>query len=106
MNHLEKIETIAERLRHEPYHLLTSDCFIKALTLRRECKPLGIPVRIVACIGLVRAQVFKLWWLTIPVIHGWVEVEGRRIEVSRPLGTSGTWGIISANIRPVMAVRF
>lgn len=106
MNHREKMEAIAERLRHEPYHLLTNDCFIKARKLKRESQALGIPVRIVACIGLVRAHVFRLWWLTIPVIHGWAEVEGRRIEVSRPLGTSGTWGIISANIRPVIAVRF
>ncbi|MFQ5997167.1 MAG: hypothetical protein ACE5KP_06040, partial [Dehalococcoidales bacterium] len=83
MSQLEKVEEIAERLRHEPYNFLTNDCFIKARKLKRECAVLGIPVRIVACIGLVRAQVFRLWWMTIPVVHGWAEVEGKRIEVSR-----------------------
>jgi hypothetical protein len=106
VSNLEKAEEVAERLRHEPYNLLTNDCFIKARKLKRWCKALGIPVRIVACIGLVRARVFRLWWMRIPVIHGWAEVEGKRIETSRPLGSSGTWGIIPGNIRPVIAIRF
>ena len=106
MSHLEKAEEIAERLRREPYNLLTNDCFIKARKFKRECKALGIPARVVACIGLVRARVFGLWWMTIPVIHGWAEVEGKRIEVSRPAGVPGTWGIIPATIRPIITVRF
>jgi hypothetical protein len=44
--------------------------------------------------------------MTIPVIHGWAEVEGKRIEVSRPPGVPGPWGIIPANIKPVIRVRF
>jgi len=106
MSNLEKVEEIAERLRHEPYNLRANDCFIKSSKLKRECEPLGIPVKIVACIGLVRAKVFKLWWMTIPVIHGWAEVEGKRIEVSRPAGVSGTWGIIPRDIKPIIRVRF
>ena len=56
-------------------------------------------------IGLARARLFGRW-LTIPVIHGWGEVEGKRIETSRPLGASGIWGIIPANIKPVIALWF
>ncbi len=106
MSHLEKVEKIAERLRREPYNFLTNDCFIKSLKLKRECQALGIPVKVVACIGLVRAHVLGLWWMTIPVIHGWAEVEGKRIEVSRPPGVPGPWGIIPAQIRPIIRVRF
>ncbi len=40
--------------------------------------------------------------IVIPVIHGWGEVEGRRIETSRPIGSSGLWDIVPANIRPVI----
>jgi hypothetical protein len=106
MSNLEKAQEIAERLRKEPYSFLTNDCLIKSLKLKKECKPLGISARIVACIGLVRAQVFRLWWMTIPVIHGWAEVEGKRIEVSRPVGASGVWGIVPVDIRPVIKIRF
>ena len=105
VNNLEKAEKIAERLRQEPYNLLRNDCITKSIRLKRECKALGIPARIVACIGLARARLFG-FWLTIPVIHGWGEVEGKRIETSRPLGASGIWGIIPANIKPVIALRF
>ncbi len=105
VNNLEKAEKIAERLRQEPYNLLTNDCLTKSIRLKRECKALGIPVRVVACIGLARARLFG-FWLTIPVIHGWGEVEGKRIETSRTLGSSGIWGIIPANIKPVIALRF
>jgi len=106
MSDLEKVEELAEKLRHEPYNMLTNDCFIKSLKLRRECQKLGIPVRLVACIGLARAKVFRLFWMTIPVIHGWAEVDGQRIEVSRPRDVPGTWGILPWNIRPVIKLRF
>ena len=106
MSNLGKVEEIAERLRKEPYSFLTNDCLIKSSKLKKACKPLGIPVRIVACIGLGRAKVFRLWWMTIPVVHGWAEVEGKRVEVSRPTGVSGTWGIIPRDIRPIIRVRF
>ncbi len=106
MNELEKVEEIAQQLQREPYSLLTNDCLMKSLKLRRQCETLGIRAKVVACIGIVRAKVFRLWWMTIPVVHGWVEVNGQRIEVSRPRGASGTWGIIPANIRPVIKLRF
>ncbi len=103
MTNIAKAEELAERLRREPYHLLSNECFIKSIRLRRECKALGIPVRVAVCIGLARAKLFGRW-LTLPVVHDWGEVEGKRIETSRPLGTSGIWGIVSVNIMPVIAV--
>ncbi len=105
MNSIEKAEEIAERLRQEPYNLFINDCFTKSIRLKRQCKALGIPARVVACIGLARARLFGRW-LIIPVIHGWSEVEGKRIEVSRPLGSSGIWGIVPVNIKPVITIRF
>ena len=105
MRQLEEAEEIAERLRHEPYILFKNDCISKSIRFKRACQTLGIPARAVACIGLGRARLFG-HWLTIPVIHGWGEVGGKRIETSRPIGSSGIWGIVPVNIRPVIAVWF
>ena len=105
MSDLAKVEKIAEKLRQEPYHLFRNDCLTKSVRLKRECKALGILACVVACIGLARARLFG-FWLTIPVIHGWAEVDGKRIETSRPLGSSGIWGIVPVDIRPIIAVRF
>ena len=105
MSNIEKADNIAEKLRQEPYHLLNNDCITKSLRLKKECKAMGIPASVVVCIGLVRARWFGRW-LTIPLIHGWGEVEGKRIETSRPLGNSTIWGIVPMNIKPVIAIRF
>lgn len=103
MTNIARAERIAKRLRQEPYVLFRNDCIIKSIRLRKECSLIGIPVRVVACIGLARAKWFG-HWLTIPVIHGWGEVEGKRIETSRPLGSSGIWGIVPVNIKPIIAI--
>jgi hypothetical protein len=105
MDELDKAGDIAEKLRREPYSLLTNDCITKSVRLKRECRAIGIPARVVVCLGLARARWFGRW-LTIPVIHGWGEVAGRRIETSRPLGSAGIWGIIPAEIRPLISLRF
>lgn len=105
MDQLETAERVAELLRREPYSLVTNDCITKSVRFKRICKSSGILAKIVVCIGLARA----IWFshsLIIPVIHGWGEVEGRGIETSRPLGSSGIWGIVPVNIRPIIAVRF
>ena len=104
-SNVDRADSIAEKLRQEPYRLLDNDCITKSCRLKKECRAVGIPARVVVCIGLARARWFGRW-LTIPVIHGWGEVEGRRVETSRPLGSSGIWGIVPVDIRPVIAVRF
>ena len=105
MSNLEKAEVIAEKLRQEPYNLFNNDCITKSVRLKKACKAMGIPVRVVVCIGLVKARWFGRWF-TIPIIHGWGEVEGKRIETSRPLGSAAIWGIVPVNVKPVIAVRF
>jgi hypothetical protein len=104
-SNIEKAEIIAEKLRQEPYNLFNNDCITKSLRFKRECRAVGIPARVVFCIGLVKARWFGRW-LTIPVIHGWGKVEGKRIETSRPLGSSAMWGIVPMNIKAVIAIRF
>lgn len=100
---LSQVEEIAERIRQEPYVLFRNDCLMKSMHLKKGCKRLGIPASVVVCIGLAKAKWFGRW-VTVPVIHSWAEVEGRRIETSRPLGSSGMWGIVPANIKPVVAI--
>jgi hypothetical protein len=104
MTSVERVEEIAERLRREPYHLLKNDCIIKSQRLKRECQRLGVPARVVVCIGLAPARVFGRW-VTMPVVHAWTEVAGKRVEISRPIGSAGVWGIVPVNIRPVIAIR-
>lgn len=104
MNNLVKAEKIAEKLRQEPYFLFKNDCLTKSKRFKKECLALGIPASAVACIGLARAKWFG-HWLTILVIHGWGEVEGKRIETSRPLGQSTIFGIVPMNIKPIITMR-
>lgn len=101
-----KAEEIAERLRHEPYRLFFNDCLVKSVRFTRECKRAGIDAKIVCCVGLVSARMPLLSRrFTVPVIHVWGEVEGERMEVSRPLGSQGILGIIPIGIKPIVRVR-
>jgi hypothetical protein len=105
MSNVEKAEKIAEDLRQEPYFLFRNDCIGKSRRLKKACLDLGIPARLVVCFGYSRAKLLGRS-VIVPVIHGWGEVEGRRIETSRPLGHSGWIGIIPMYIQPLIAVRF
>ena len=103
MDNPNKAEELAEQLRQEPYVLFRNDCVSKSFRLKRRCKELGIDARVVVCIGISKAKWFG-FWLTIPVIHGWGEVEGKRIETSRPLGSSGIWSIVPMYIKPIISI--
>lgn len=105
MSDVEKAEEIAEALRCEPYILFSNDCIAKSRRLKRACLALGIKARLVVCLGYARAKLFGRS-LVVPVIHGWGEVEGRRIETSRPLGHSGFIGIIPIRIKPLIKIIF
>lgn len=104
MNNVEKADLLAEKLRQEPYHLFRNDCIIKSFRLKRQLKAMGIPAKVCICLGTSPGKWFGSW-MTLPIIHAWAEVEGRRIETSRPLGSSGIWGIVPMKVRPVIAVR-
>jgi hypothetical protein len=105
MSNIEKVEKIAEDLRHEPYVLFRNDCIGKSRRLKRICRDMGIQVKLVVCLGYARAKLFGRW-VIIPVIHGWGEVEGQRIETSRPLGHSGVMGIVPVHIQPLIALKW
>lgn len=98
----------AEELRQKPYYLFRSDCLTKSIWLVKECRKQNIDAKLVWCaLGLVKIKLPILGWVTIPVFtHFWVEVNGRQIETSRPVGSSGFLGIIPANIRPVITIKF
>ena len=101
-----KVEEIAERLRHEPYRLFLNDCLVKSIRFTRECKRVGINAKIVLCLGSVSARMPLLSRrLTVLTLHVWGEVEGERIEVSRPLGAHGILDVIPKDIKPILRVR-
>lgn len=105
MSNVERAEKIAEDLRQEPYILFRNDCIGKSRRLKNACLKMGIQAKLVVCIGYAQARIRKRT-LVVPVIHGWGEVEGQRIETSRPLGSSGFIGIVPARIKPLIALKF
>jgi hypothetical protein len=46
MSDLEKAESIAEKLRQEPYVLFRNDCIIKSRRLKKACLSIGIQARL------------------------------------------------------------
>jgi hypothetical protein len=102
-----RIDEIAESLRQEPYRMLGNDCLVKAVRFARACKRAGIDARVTVCLGVASARVPRTSRrLALPALHAWGEVDGERIEVSRPLGSEGTLGVVPMHIRPVFRVRF
>ena len=102
----QEAERIAEELRRECYSFLFNDCIVKSIRFVRACRRRGIKAQVVLTLGRARARLPLLArWATIPVIHAWGDVRGRRIEVSRPLGSSGMWGIVPRDIQPVVKLR-
>lgn len=104
MNNLAKAEELAEKIRHEPLDLF-NNCLTKSIRLKRECRALGIPARLVVCIGYVRTKKWFNRWLIVPVIHSWCDVEGVRVETARPVNEIGIFGVPSGDIKPVIAIR-
>jgi hypothetical protein len=102
MSNIEKAEGIAEYLRYERYAIFRNDCITKSSRFKKVCSSMGIPAKLVICLGYSRARVCGRH-LMLPVIHGWGEVEGRRIETSRPLGHAGWLGIVPVHIKPLLA---
>jgi hypothetical protein len=104
MDSFARVDQLAEKLRQEPYHLFRNDCITKSRRLKKACRALGIPVNAIVCLGYARAKLqgHSPW---VPVIHGWVELDRRRIETSRPLGHAGFIGIVPVTIKPLIKIR-
>lgn len=103
---METVDAIAERLRQEPYILLSfrkSNCIAKSFRFKKECKRIGVEARVVICIGLTKAKPLG-FWMKMLTIHAWGEVEGRKVETTMPLGKVGIWGVVDIDIKPVIAI--
>ncbi len=96
------VEEIADSIRSEPFNALWNNCLIKSFRFKRECARKGIEARVVISFGYTR--LIRHIRLTIPIIHAWGEVEGRRIEVSRPLDEPGIFGTLDSEIQPLAAI--
>ena len=97
------VETIANSLRHEPFHILRNNCLLKSFRFKGQCARRGIKARVVISFGYTRVRRGR-FNLTIPIIHAWAEVAGSRIEVARPLDEPSVWGTFDSEVRPVFAV--
>ena len=107
MDDLKVAEEIARQLREEPYHLLHSNCFLKGIRFCRECQRRGIKSKLVFCIlGVGKNSFPAVGEITRPsVIHFWGEVEGQRLEISRPIGNRGFLGIVPAEMKPLLTIK-
>lgn len=102
------IEEKAEKLRQEPYRLFTNDCLTKSLRLIKMCREQGVKAKLVWCVlGLISIRLPVIGRIPlVEFIHFWVDVEGKRIETSRPLGSEGLLGIVPSQIKPVITIIF
>ena len=97
------VDRLAEELRQEPFTFRHSSCIVKSLKLKRKLKALGIPARILLCLGTARVNWFG-HWITIPSIHAYCDVENTRFETSRAPEDYDMWRIAPANIKPLIGV--
>ena len=95
-------EAVADSIRVEPFHSLWNNCLVKSFRFKRECARRGIEARVVISFGYTRF--IRRVRLTIPIIHAWGEVEGRRIEVARPLDEPSVWGTLDSEVKPLVAI--
>lgn len=96
------IYDIAEAVRKTPFHTLTDNCLIKSFRFKRQCRSKGTDAHVVISFGF--ARVARGIRLVVPIIHAWAEVDGRRIEVARPLDKLSLWGTLDKDIKPVFAI--
>lgn len=97
------ITSIVEELRAEPYSLFWNNCIRKSFKFKRQCKKVGVNARVCICLGVVRAKPLNCW-ITIPTVHAWADINGKRIETAHPLSHVGGWGIVDSEVKPVVAV--
>ena len=96
---------IAERLRQEQYHCLPMkyNCVGKSLRFKEQCFENNIKARVVISFGIVTTRRFGPL-MKIPMIHGWGEVDNKRIEVTRPLEAKSPWRTFDIELKPIIAV--
>lgn len=98
-----KVNAIAEKLRREPFQMFGNNCLRKSLKFRRECRGIGVSVRIVLSLCLTPCKRFplppKVVW-----VHAWAEIDGQRIELARPLGERNTVNTFDIDIKPIIAI--
>ncbi|MFC1910555.1 hypothetical protein ACFLXC_04645 [Chloroflexota bacterium] len=96
------MDEIADSLRQEPFNTLTNNCLIKSFRFKRRCAELGIKARVVISFGY--APVSRGLRFFVPIIHGWAEVDGCRIELAHPLDDPNVFGTLDSEVKPLAAI--
>lgn len=94
----------AERIRREPFQMFWNNCIIKSFKFRKYCRELGVNAKVVIALVVTSCDRFplppKIVWF-----HTWAEVDGKRIEVARPLDEKNTANTYDIDIRPIMLIK-
>lgn len=100
-----KVDKIAEKFRQEPYHILPMryNCIGKSFRFKGECSKNNIKARVVISLGVVTTKRFG-FLMKILMLHGWSEVNNKRIEVARPLDVKSPWGTYDIDLGPIIAI--
>lgn len=75
------MEQFIEEVYHEPYTLLTNNCFHKSLKIVRKARELGKDAHLVICGSIENERILDG---LPPVVqpHAYAEIEGERVDVT------------------------
>ena len=106
MNKVEDVNTIAEKLRQEPWHMFPGicNCLGKSFRFRHRCREINVDAKVVLALISVSNERFFFLPKKIYGFHAWAEVNGERIELARPLGNKNPWNNYDVDIKQVIRI--
>lgn len=75
-----KLKQFIEEIYRQPYSLINNNCIHKSVKIAKKARELGKDARLVACWSIVPMKVLRGFPTLQP--HMYVEVEGKRVDVS------------------------
>jgi len=77
---VDELSSFIDKIYREPYFLFGNNCIRKSLKIKTKAEELGKRADLVCCISIVPIKK----WYNLPTVnpHMYVEVEGRKIDVS------------------------
>ncbi len=75
-----EIRRFIEDIYREPYSLISNNCIHKSIKIARKVWELGKDTCLIACLSIVTMKILRGFPTIQP--HMYVEVEGKRVDVS------------------------
>ena len=106
MSRVEDINTIAEELRQEPWHMFPGvcNCLGKTFRFRRKCREMNVDIKVVLAFVSITNKRFSFLPRKLYGFHSWAEIDCKRIELARPLDSKNPWDTYDINIKQVVRI--